>query len=313
MPVTNITPHSLSLVIPLYNELGNITPLLSSIHNALGYYPHPWELILVDDGSTDGSKEHLVNVTRDDPHIRVVNMRRNFGQTTAIQAGIDISRGDIIATIDGDLQNDPTDIPLLVMTLLQEDLDLVVGWRKLRRDNIWLRTIPSRIANFIISKIIGLKLHDYGCGLKVYRAAIIKQVHLYGEMHRLIPGWLLMLTTHIREVVVNHIPRIHGQSKYGISRVLRVIPDIFFLYFCLHFIDRPNHFFSGLGLISMISGLVLVITNNNFIGVLLLFMATQFMIFGIISEVIVRIFKNHSMVKYSIVTKTCKFGWHLPK
>lgn len=306
LPPRNLPPHHLSLVVPLYNELDNVAPLLAGIHEALADYPHPWELIAVDDGSSDGTTARLTDESgRYGPHVRVLTLQRNFGQTAAMQAGIDAARGEVIATLDGDLQNDPADIPRLVGRLLDEDIDLVVGWRRDRQDNVWSRTIPSRIANRLIGNITGVRLHDYGCSLKVYRAAVIKQVRLYGEMHRFIPAWMSVRTapSRIREAVVNHRARQHGASKYGISRTFRVLVDLLSVYFFLRFLTRPGHFFGRIGLAS--GGVGLLILAYLFaqkllfaanigtrplllVGVLLVLMAVQFLTTGVLSELITR-------------------------
>ena len=246
-----IFPHRLSLVIPLYNEEANVVPLLARVHEALAIYPQPWELILINDGSADDTEQRMRDgCARYGSHVRGINLQRNFGQTAAMQAGIEVARGDVIATLDGDLQNDPGDIPRMVSRLLQEDLDLLVGWRKARKDNFWLRTLPSRVANKIIGRITGVRLHDYGCSLKVYRAQVIKSVRLYGEMHRFIPAWMATttLTSRIKEEVVGHQARSLGTSKYGISRTFRVIFDLLSVHFFVRFRDRPGHYFGAIGL-----------------------------------------------------------------
>ena len=301
-----LAPHRLSLVVPLYNEQDNVEPLLAGIHAALADYPMPWELIVVDDGSSDGTHERLRDAaSRWGRHVRVLELQRNFGQTAAMQAGIDAARGEVIATLDGDLQNDPADIPRLVGRLLSEDLDLVVGWRRNRQDNVWLRTIPSRIANRLIGNITQVRLHDYGCSLKVYRATVIKEVRLYGEMHRFIPAWMSVRTApqRIREEVVNHRARVHGESKYGISRTFRVLVDLLSVYFFLRFLTRPGHFFGRIGLVSGGLGTLLLgwlfaqklLLGANIgtrplllVAVLLVLMGVQFLTTGVLSELITR-------------------------
>ena len=191
-----VPPHSLSIVVPFYNEEDNIAPLVKRVHEALIGYENPWELVLVDDGSSDATIERALQSAKEyGPHVRVVELTRNFKQTAAMQAGIDAARGDVIVTMDGDLQNDPIDIPRMVARLLNEDLDLVAGWRQNRQDGLFLRKIPSKIANRLIARMTGVKLRDYGCSLKAFRGSVIKSVRLYGEMHRFIPAWLAMVTT----------------------------------------------------------------------------------------------------------------------
>ena len=304
--ISEVGSHHLSIVVPVYNEVENVVPLLSKIDDAFKAYPSPWELIVVDDGSIDGTVERLhKEAARFGPHVRVLTLQRNFGQTAAMQAGIDAAQGDILATLDGDLQNDPADIPRLVQRLLSEDLDLVVGWRRKRNDNVWLRTIPSRIANRLIGDITGVRLHDYGCSLKVYRASVIKEVRLYGEMHRFIPVWMSVRTApgRIKEEVVNHSARIYGESKYGISRTFRVLVDLLSVYFFLRFLTKPGHFFGRIGLASgALGGAILsylfvekVLFAESIgtrpllqIGILLVLMALQFLTTGVLSELITR-------------------------
>ncbi len=249
--MTTETHESLSIVVPMYNEQESVAPFVAAVHAALEGYALPWELILVDDGSADETVRRIREAAAHyGSHVRLVELQRNFGQTAAMQAGIDHARGSLIATLDGDLQNDPADIPAMVQQLLDDDLDMVAGWRKNRQDGLWLRKIPSRIANRLIRKTTGVELHDYGCSLKVYRAAILQGVRLYGEMHRFIPAWIATRTSpsRIRERVVNHHARQHGQSKYGISRTFRVILDLIAVYFFMRFRARPGHFFGSIGL-----------------------------------------------------------------
>jgi glycosyltransferase involved in cell wall biosynthesis len=249
--VTAAPGHRLSVVVPMYNEAANATQMIDAVQEALADYAHPWELILVDDGSTDGTgaalRRHGRQVGR---HVRVIELARNFRQTAAMQAGIDAARGDVIVTMDGDLQNDPRDIPRMVARLLAEDLDLVAGWRHQRQDGFFLRKLPSRIANRLIRKVSGLAFQDLGCSLKVFRGPVLRQIRLYGEMHRFIPAWLATVTSPSRmaEEPVNHRARQAGESKYGISRTFRVVVDLLAVHFFLRFGTRPGHFFGGLGL-----------------------------------------------------------------
>jgi glycosyltransferase involved in cell wall biosynthesis len=256
-----VASHRLSVVVPMYNEVENAAPLIDAVQAALADYASPWELVVVDDGSTDGTGRALDRRAREvGPHIRIVHLARNFRQTAAMQAGIDAARGDVIATMDGDLQNDPADIPKLVARLLAEDLDLVAGWRRERQDGLFLRKIPSRLANRLIRKVSGLEFQDLGCSLKVFRASVLRQIRLYGEMHRFIPAWLATVTSPARlaEEPVRHHARVAGQSKYGPGRTTRVLLDLLAVHFFLRFGTRPGHFFGGIGLVvSFIGALML--------------------------------------------------------
>lgn len=301
-------PRTLSLVVPLYQEQDNVAPLLRAIHDGLADYAHPWELILVDDGSRDATGARLLaEAARYGRHVRLIRLRRNFGQTAAMQAGFDAARGALIATLDGDLQNDPADIPRLVEELLARDLDLLQGWRRQRQDGLWLRRIPSYLANRLIGMVTGVQLHDYGCSLKIYRAAVIREVRLYGEMHRFIPVWVAAVTdpARIGETPVHHRPRRFGTSKYGLSRTFRVLVDLLAAFFFLRFGARPGHFFGGIGLIlgligSVLMGYLLVVKFGYgehigqrpllFIAILLLIAALQLLTTGVLAELLVRTF-----------------------
>lgn len=299
--------HSLvSIVVPLFNEAENIAPFLKNLHQALHGWAHPWELILVDDGSADETVLRLKQaVAMYHSPITIIELRRNYGQTAAMQAGIDQSEGELIVTMDGDQQNDPTDIPRMVAHLLEQDLDLLSGWRRHRQDKLLLRKIPSRLANRLISRVTGVRLNDYGCSLKVYRAHLLKQVRLFGEMHRFIPVWVASVTrpSRIAEIEVNHNARTLGTSKYGISRVFRVIIDLLTMLFFLRYQARPGHFFGSFGLISGgIGGLILsylavvkfVFAEDIgtrpllFIGVLCIIASLQFLLTGVLAELLAR-------------------------
>lgn len=266
-PIAQMPNHTLSVVVPMYNEQENAPLQIDAVQSALAHYPMPWELIVVDDGSSDNTVEALCKRAKEiGPHVRVVELRRNFKQTAAMQAGIDAARGDVIVTMDGDLQNDPRDIPKLVSRLLNEDLDMVAGWRQKRQDGFILRKLPSKIANTLIRNVSGLDFKDLGCSLKAFRGEVLRKVRLYGEMHRFIPAWLATVTSPRRmaEEPVRHHARVLGESKYGISRTFRVIVDLLAMYFFLRFGTRPGHFFGGIGLIfSAIGSMVL-----SYLGVL---------------------------------------------
>jgi glycosyltransferase involved in cell wall biosynthesis len=299
-------PVELSLVVPVFNEEESVGPLVDRICLAMARYSDRWELILIDDGSTDAT---LVNarkhIGREGLTLRIVELQRNFGQTAAMQAGIDAATGRLIATMDGDLQNDPKDIPSMVAELERRELDLLVGWRRNRQDGLLLRKIPSWCANYLIGRITGVKLHDYGCSLKIYRASIIKQVKLMGEMHRFIPAWVagVVPSSRIGEMVVTHHARQHGQSKYGISRTFRVILDLLSVMFFMRYKARPGHFFGSLGLgLGGISALVMLylfvdkfVLGNDIgtrpmlmVGIVFMLSSVQLITTGILAEMIAR-------------------------
>ena len=238
----------LSLVIPVYNEEESLLPLFDEIHNALDSLPHAWEVVLVDDGSSDKSLSVLKTLAEKDPeHIRVVVFRRNFGQTAAMAAGIDHAKGEIIVLLDADLQNDPADIPMM-LEKLDEGYDVVSGWRHKRKDNFITRTLPSNMANALISRVTGVKLHDYGCTLKAYRREVITGFRLYGEMHRFIPVFAHSVGAKIVEMRVNHHPRQFGEAKYGLERTFKVLLDLFTVKFLLSYSSKPIYLFGGTGI-----------------------------------------------------------------
>jgi glycosyltransferase involved in cell wall biosynthesis len=238
----------LSLVIPIYNEEETLPLLFEAVYNALEDLPHSWEVILVDDGSKDGSFAILKEYAeKDTVHLRVVGFRRNFGQTAAIAAGIDHAKGEVVVLMDADLQNDPADIPML-LEKLDEGYDVVSGWRKDRKDNRLTRTLPSNIANGLISKVTGVHLHDYGCTLKAYRREVITGFRLYGEMHRFIPVFAHSVGAKILEVPVRHHARRFGVAKYGLERTVKVVLDLFTVKFLLTYSAKPIYLFGGTGI-----------------------------------------------------------------
>lgn len=244
---------SLSLIIPVYNEEDSLRPLMDSIVAAMQPLDRSWEVVFVDDGSRDCSRDVLAELAEKYPeNVRVVIFRRNFGQTAAIAAGIDHSEGETIVLLDADLQNDPADIPML-LTKLDEGYDLVSGWRKDRKDNTFTRTIPSNLANGLISYVTGVHLHDYGCTLKAYRRESLQGFRLYGEMHRFIPVFAHSVGAKITEVPVHHHARKFGQAKYGLERTLKVVLDLFTVKFLLDYAHKPIRLFGGAGML-LISG-----------------------------------------------------------
>lgn len=244
----DVSVPAVSVVVPVYNEEESVDLLCEKLHDSLSKLDRSYEMILVDDGSSDRTWELLVAATKRIPHLRVIRFRRNFGQTAAMSAGFHAARGDVVVTLDADLQNDPADIPKL-LERIDAGYDVVSGWRKDRKDTFINRRLPSIIANGMISKMTGVALHDYGCTLKAYRRDIIKSVHLYGEMHRFIPALASWVGGRIDEVVVTHHARQFGKSKYGISRTFRVLLDLMTVKFLLQYSTRPIQVFGRMGLV----------------------------------------------------------------
>lgn len=240
----------LSVIVPLYNEAENILTLYEKVSGIAPSLGCNLEMILVNDGSTDGSRAILDDLASRDGRVKVIHFRRNFGQTTAIMAGIDYSSGDVLIPMDGDLQNDPQDIPKL-LAKLEEGFEVCSGWREDRKDHALRRNLPSRIANWLISNISGVHLHDYGCSLKAYRREVIKGVKLYGEMHRFIPIYATWQGARVTEIPVTHHPRIHGKSKYGLERTFKVILDLIVVKFLAQYAQKPIYVFGAFGLVSL--------------------------------------------------------------
>lgn len=241
-----VSSPDVSLVIPVLNEEGNLTRLHQEITDVLGPYEKSYEIVFVDDGSTDASFALLSRLHHQDPHVRVVRFRKNFGQTAALAAGFAEARAPVIVTLDADLQNDPRDIPL-ILARLDAGFDIVCGWRKDRKDPFLSRRLPSQVANWLISMTTGVRLHDYGCTLKAFRSDVVKNLQLYGEMHRFIPAVASSIGVSIDEVVVGHRRRAEGASKYGISRTFRVILDLMTVKFLLSYSSRPLQIFGSAG------------------------------------------------------------------
>ena len=254
--MTNARP-AVSVVVPLFNEADNVVELHRELTASLTGLGRPYEILLVDDGSTDGTRERLLALEARDPHVRVLLLRRNFGQTAAFSAGFDHARGDIVITTDGDLQNDPADFPRL-LAKLGEGFDMVCGWRRRRQDPP-SRRLPSWFANRLISWATGVHLHDYGCSLKAIRAEVVRGLRLYGEMHRFIPAVASWMGVTLTEIEVNHRPRTRGQSKYGLGRTVRVLLDLFTVKFLLSYGTRPAHLFGLMGLASGGAGSIILL------------------------------------------------------
>jgi glycosyltransferase involved in cell wall biosynthesis len=279
---------------------------------------HDYEIIYVDDGSTDRSFEILRSLRDDNPRIKIIQFRRNFGQTAGLAAGFDHASGDVIVTMDADRQNDPNDIPML-LEKIDEGYDLVSGWRFDRQDAWLSRKLPSKIANSLISRITGVNLHDYGCSLKAFRKNVIENLRLYGEMHRFIPAIASWMGVRIAEVKVNHRARVAGTSKYGISRTFRVILDLITVKFLLQYSARPIHFFGGIGIASGVVGflIALVMTVQRFffdvpmgdrpllmLAVMLIFIGLQFVTFGLLGELMTRTYHEAQGKPIYVVRQT---------
>ncbi len=293
----------LSLIIPVYNEEENLPILMEAICQSLQPLNREWEVIFVDDGSTDRGLDVLARLVENDPeHVRVLVFRRNFGQTAAIAAGIDHSRGSIIVLLDADMQNDPADIPIL-LAKLDEGYDLVSGWRKDRKDNRLTRTIPSNMANGLISWVTGVHLHDYGCTLKAYRRDSLEGFRLYGEMHRFIPVFAHSIGARITELPVRHHPRKFGKAKYGLERTIKVVLDLFTVKFLLDYSHKPMRIFGGAGVLLMFgSGILLsylfirkvfegitILGSPLFqLGVMFFILGFQSILMGLIAELLAR-------------------------
>lgn len=246
----------LSIVIPLYNEEENINELHRKLTETLSKLAITYEIIYVDDGSNDNTLKYLEEIQKNDSHVVILSLRRNFGQTAAFAAGFDFVRGDIVITMDGDLQNDPEDIPKLLEAI--KDADIVSGWRKKRKDPFFSRRLPSRVANWLIGKVTGVKIHDYGCSLKAYRREVVKNLRLYGDMHRFIPAVASWYGVKIKEVEVRHHPRYKGKSKYGIGRTIKVLLELITVKFLHSFSTKPIQFFGLIGVLFMFLGVVIV-------------------------------------------------------
>ncbi len=297
----------LSLVVAVYNEEDNVIPLAAQVAGALEGYDY--ELIFVDDGSKDRTVERVISLN--DPRVILLKFKKNYGQSAALSAGITHAGGDYVITLDGDMQNDPADIPMMVKTAEEGGWDLVAGVRKNRKDDFFIRKIPSRIANRIIRKTTGVMMKDNGCALKVFRADIAKSISLYGELHRFIAVLAALEGATIAQVDVNHHPRIHGKSKYGLNRTFKVISDLILLLFFKRYLSRPMHFFGNWGLVILIPGvlinaymLIIKLMGHDIwgrplliLGVLLLVAGFQMITSGIIAELVMRTYYESQQKK----------------
>jgi len=292
----------LSVVVPVYNEEANVEPLIGEINGVLRHLGKSYEVVVVDDGSEDQTFAVLSKLHREQPTMKVVRLKRNFGQTAALAAGLAYARGEIVVLMDGDGQNDPADIPGLLVKLAEGN-DMVAGWRFNRRDPFLNRRLPSMIANRLISWTTRVKLHDYGCTLKAMRKDIAKDLKLYGEMHRFIPAIAYERGARIAELKVNHRPRLRGQSKYGITRTLRVVLDLLTVKFMISYSTRPSHVFGPIGILSGVAGFLIAIylTIQKWVydleiggrpllllAILLIFIGFQFVTMGLLGEMLAR-------------------------
>ncbi len=307
---------TLSVVIPVYNEQENIRLLYEKLKESLDPLNIEYEILFVDDGSTDRTLSILEEIQAKDNKLVVLSLRRNFGQTAAFAAGFDFSRGDVVVTMDGDLQNDPADIAKL-LDLIKEN-DLVSGWRKKRKDPFFTRRLPSMAANWLISNVTGVKLHDYGCSLKAYRRDVIKNLKLYGEMHRFIPAVASWYGVRVAEVETIHHPRMHGKSKYGISRTVKVVLDLITVKFLQSFSTKPIQFFGPVGIASGLLGfLVLLYLSIDklffgrdigarpllLLGALLVIVGIQLIGMGLIGEMLVRVYHESQRKPIYVIKK----------
>lgn len=292
----------LSVVIPVFNETENLKPLMLQLNEALVKMGKSYEIIMIDDGSTDNSFEIMRELSKSYKELRIIRFRRNFGQTSAFSAGFDLAKANIVITLDADLQNDPADIQKLVEEL-EKGYDIVSGWRKKRSDNFLTRQLPSQIANYIISMFTGVKLHDYGCSLKAYRSEVIKNIKLYGEMHRFIPAVASWMGVSVSEIEVNHYTRVSGKSSYSITRTIRVILDLIAVKFLLGYSTKPIQIFGLFGIVSFALGMIVafylsflkVFYGHHLsdrplllLGALLIIFGVQLCSIGLIGELVVR-------------------------
>jgi glycosyltransferase involved in cell wall biosynthesis len=307
---------TLSIVIPVYNEEESIRLLYEKLKASLDLLQKEYEILFIDDGSTDRTLSILEEIQAKDKHLTVLSLRRNFGQTAAFAAGFDFARGDIVVTMDGDLQNDPADIPKLLEKI--KDHDLVSGWRKKRKDPFFTRRIPSMAANWLISNVTGVKLHDYGCSLKAYRRDVIKNLKLYGEMHRFIPAVASWYGVRVAEVETIHHPRMHGKSKYGISRTIKVVLDLITVKFLQSFSTKPIQFFGPVGIASGFLGFLILFYLSIdklffgkdigarpllLLGALLVIVGIQLIGMGLIGEMLVRVYHESQRKPIYVIKK----------
>jgi dolichol-phosphate mannosyltransferase len=305
----------LSVIVPVYNEVESLPHLKIGLLAALDALDRSYEVVFVNDGSSDGSSEALAEMARERSEIKVVNFRRNFGQTAAMMAGIDFSRGEIIVTLDADLQNDPLDIALLLDTL-DQGYDVVSGWRKHRQDAAVTRNLPSRIANWVISRVSGVSLHDYGCTLKAYRRNVLDGVRLYGEMHRFVPIYANWTGARVKEIPVRHHARRFGKSKYGLQRTFKVVLDLLVVKFLSKYLVKPIYVFGGFGLLTIFAsflsaaamivlkvfyGVSMILTPLPVLSSMLFLVGAMSVLMGLLAEIMSRTyFESQSRRSYVV-------------
>ena len=317
---------AISVVVPIYNEEDSLTPLVARLHEALTTTGKSYEVVLVDDGSKDGSWDRMIELSRKYPGLHLIRLRRNFGQTAAMSAGFAEANGDVVITMDADLQNDPSDIPRLLAEV-DKGYDVVSGWRRDRKDTFINRRLPSMLANALISNITGVHLHDYGCTLKAYRKEIVQNIQLYGELHRFIPALASWVGGRISEVVVTHHPRRFGKSKYGIGRTVKVVLDLVTVKFLLRYSTRPIHIFGKWGLNFGGTGILMLLfiaaanISNRFFGTefcselikrpfwvitpfMLIFFGLQFISIGLLAEIQIRTYHEAQNKPIYVIRET---------
>lgn len=321
LPMSDVPAPSLSIVVPVYNEERSLPLLIEQLTSVLRKLPNPFEIILVNDGSQDRSLSILRALSGDNPEVKVVDFRRNYGQTAALMAGIDHASNEIVVMIDADLQNDPVDIPRL-LTRLDEGYDVVSGWRKDRKDAEFRRNRISRMANWLISKVSGVKLHDYGCTLKAYRRSVVSGVRLYGEMHRFIPIYAEWQGARITEIPVTHHARRFGASNYGLERIFKVVLDLLVVMFLRRYFAKPIYLFGGFGIASIIASIAtitlaialrlfarisLILTPLPLLAALLFLVGIISILLGLVAEMLVRTYYESQGARAYLVRELINF------
>ncbi len=307
--------EKISIIIPVYNERENLEPLTEALSQSLESTGEEYEILFIDDGSTDGSATYLETLPAKDPRIKVIQFRRNFGQSAAMAAGFDYATGNILIATDADLQNDPSDIPS-ILAKLREGYDVVSCWRQNRQDPFWTRRLPSKLANLLISSISGVRLHDYGCTLKGYRREVAEHIRLYGEMHRFIPVYASWAGAKVAEIPIKHYPRLRGVSKYGLGRTYKVILDLVTVKMLGSYSTKPMYFFGGVGLFACLGGIFFALwtlidkyfnavkAHRNpllLLAVFLFILGVQFILMGLVAELLIRTyFESQGKAPYII-------------